>query len=312
MALDPQAKSVIEQFTKAQLPSYAAVGAVEARRIYRESRASLQPPKPELAAVEDRSVAGPHGAIPLRLYRPLGGSEEQDLPALVYFHGGGWTIGDLETHDIVCRTLAARAGCAVIAVDYRLAPENKFPTGLDDCWAATQWVLAEGGALGIDTGRIAVGGDSAGGNLAAAVALLARDAGVTLAYQLLIYPQLDLVCDAPSHGLFAEGYMLTRPSIAWFIGNYVRSAADITDWRASPLRAASLAGVAPAFIVTAGFDPLRDEGAAYAERLAKSGVPARHVPYDGMIHGFAGMGGVIDAANRMLAEAGKALAEALA
>ena len=135
---------------------------------------------------------------------------------------------------------------------------------------------------------------------------------MTLAYQLLIYPQLDLVCDTPSHSLFAEGYMLTRPAIAWFIGNYVRDAADIADWRASPLRAPSLAGVAPAFIVTAGFDPLRDEGAAYAERLARSGVPARHVPYDGMIHGFAGMGGVIDAANRMLAEAGKALAEALA
>ncbi len=312
MTLDPQAKSVIEQFSRAQLPAYSAVGAVAARLLYRESRAPLTPPKPELAAVEDRRIDGPHGAVPLRLYRPGGGAAEQELPALVYFHGGGWTIGDLDTHDVICRTLAATAGCAVVAVDYRLAPEHKFPQGLDDCWAATQWVAAEGGALGIDTSRVAVGGDSAGGNLAAAVALLARDAGLALAYQLLIYPQLDLTCDKPSHSLFAEGYMLTRASIAWFIGNYVRSPADITDWRASPLHAASLAGVAPAFIVTAGFDPLRDEGAAYAERLAQSGVPARHVPYDGMIHGFAGMGKVIDAANRMLAEAGKALAEALA
>jgi acetyl esterase len=312
MALDPQAKSVIERLASAGLPAYSAVGAVEARRIYRTSRAPLAPPKPELAAIEDSSIAGPHGVIPLRLYRPLGSTVEQELPALIYFHGGGWTIGDLDTHDGICRTLAATAGCAVVAVDYRLAPEHKFPTGLDDCWAATQWLLAEGGGLGVDTGRVAVGGDSAGGNLAAAVALLARDAGVALAYQLLLYPQLDLVCDAPSHELFAEGYMLTRPAIAWFIGNYVRTPADVTDWRASPLRAASLAGVAPAFVVTAGFDPLRDEGAAYAERLASSGVPVRHVPYDGMIHGFAGMGGVIDAANRMLAEAGTALTEALA
>jgi acetyl esterase len=312
MTLDPQAKTVIEQLARAQLPAYPTVGAVEARRIYRESRAPLTPPKPELATIEDRRIDGPHGAIPLRHYRPHGGGEGGELPALVYFHGGGWTIGDLDTHDVICRTLAAAAGCAVVAVDYRLAPEHRFPVGLEDCWAATQWVLAEGGALGIDTGRVAVGGDSAGGNLAAAVALMARDAGMTLAYQLLIYPQLDLACDRPSHRLFAEGYMLTATSIAWFIGNYVRSVADIADWRASPLRAPSLAGVAPAFIVTAGFDPLRDEGAAYAERLAQSGVPARHAPYDGMIHGFAGMGRVIDAANRMLAEAGKALGEALA
>ncbi|MBV8652433.1 MAG: alpha/beta hydrolase [Alphaproteobacteria bacterium] len=312
MALDPQAKTVLEQFAKAQLPAYSAVGAVEARRLYRESRAPFIPPKPELALVEDRSIDGPHGAISIRFYRPLGGGEEPELPALVYFHGGGWTIGDLESHDVICRTLAATAGCAVVAVDYRLAPEHRFPVGLDDCWAALQWVIAEGGVLGIDTGRVAIGGDSAGGNLAAAVALMARDAGLTLAYQLLIYPQLDLACDKPSHTLFAEGYGLTRASIAWFIGNYVRSAADVADWRASPLRAPSLEGVAPAYVVTAGFDPLRDEGAAYAERLVEAGVPARHVPFDGMIHGFAGMGRVIDAANRMLAEAGKALAEALA
>jgi acetyl esterase len=197
-------------------------------------------------------------------------------------------------------------------VDYRLAPEHKFPAAVEDCWVATRWVREQGAAIGVDPGRIAVGGDSAGGNLAAVVALLARDADLPLAFQLLVYPATDFANDKPSHDLFAEGYMLTRTSIAWFSGNYLAGAADIADWRASPLRAASLAGVAPALVITAGFDPLRDEGKAYADRLAEAGVPVRYVCHDGMIHGFFGMTGTIDVARRAIDEAGAALAAAFA
>jgi acetyl esterase len=312
MALDKQAKEVIDIIAAAGRPGYQTMTAPEARLAYKETRGPLQAPAPEIAASVDRSIAGPGGTLALRLYRPIGSRPGEALPALVYFHGGGWTIGDLDTHDVICRRLANRASCAVISVDYRLAPEAKFPAAVEDCWAATRWVREQGASIGVDVRRIAVGGDSAGGNLAAVVALLARDAGLRLAFQLLIYPATDFANDKPSHDLFAEGYMLTRTSIAWFTGNYLAGPADIADWRASPLRAASLARVAPAFVVTAGFDPLRDEGKAYAERLTEAGVATRHASYDGMIHGFFGMTGKIDTARLAIDEAGAALAAAFA
>jgi acetyl esterase len=305
MALHPQVATLLDRMARSPLPPYHTVSPFVARRIYRDMRAVLAPKAPELPEV--RLLATQNYA--LRVYRPV---RDQTLPALVYFHGGGWTIGDLDTHDVICRLLANRAGCAVISVDYRRAPEDKFPAAVEDCWAATRWVREQGAAIGVDTRRVAVGGDSAGGNLAAVVALLARDAGLKLAFQLLVYPATDFANDKPSHDLFAEGYMLTRTSIAWFTGNYLAGPADIADWRASPLRAASLSGVAPAFVVTAGFDPLRDEGKAYAERLAEAGVPVRYASYEGMIHGFFGMTGKIDTARLAIDEAGAALAAAFA
>jgi len=226
-------------------------------------------------------------------------SDSQRLPALVFFHGGGWVIGDLETHDVVCRQVTAEAGVSVIAVDYRVAPEHKFPAAVDDAWAATRWIVAHAGELGIDAARIAVGGDSAGGNLAAVVALLARDAGAPrIGLQILTYPVTDLVSESQSYTDLADGYMLTRDSMRWFRAQYLAKEADAADWRVSPLRAPSLAGLPPALVITAGYDPLRDEGEAYARRLREAGVSVDAVCFGGMIHGFVPMGKLIETAFR--------------
>jgi len=312
MTLDRQARDVLDLIERAGRPGFQTMSASEARRVYRETRFPLQAAPPRIDSSTDRQIAGPGGRLVLRLYRPHGSRPDEALPALVYFHGGGWTIGDLDTHDVICRLLSNRARCAVIAVGYRLAPEDKFPAAVEDCWAATRWVRDEGAGIGVDPERIAVGGDSAGGNIAAVVALLARDADLKLVFQLLVYPATDLANDTPSHGLLAEGYLLTRPAITWFTGNYLARPEDAADWRASPLRAARLEGVAPALVVTAGFDPLRDEGKEYADRLAASGVPTRYVCYDGMIHGFFGMTGAVDMARRAIDGAGAALEAAFA
>jgi acetyl esterase len=224
----------------------------------------------------------------VRIYKPEG---RPPLPALVYFHGGGWVIGSLETHDGACRELANRIGCAVVSVDYRLAPESRYPAAAEDCYAATQWVAENAKALGVDAKRIAIGGDSAGGNLAAVVALMARDrGGPALRHQLLIYPVTDADFERASYRENAEGYLLTTKAMAWFWGHYVPELAQRQDGYAAPLRAKDLAGLPPAFVLTAEFDPLRDEGEAYAKRLAQAGVPTRLQRYDGAIHGFFAMG----------------------
>jgi acetyl esterase len=286
-ALDPQAKAVIDLIIK--------------------SPAST-PPAPTIGEVRELRADG----VPVRLYRPAGVPVSTPLPALVFFHGGGWVIGDLETHDVLCRQLTAGAGISVVNVDYRLAPEHKFPAAVDDAWAATRWVAAHGPEHGIDPGRLAVGGDSAGGNLAAVVALLARDHGAPpLALQLLTYPVTDVAAESTSYAEFADGFMLTRESMRWFIAHYLRGAQDALDWRVSPLRAPSLSGVAPALIVTAGFDPLRDEGEAYARRLREAGVRVDTICYGGMIHGFAPMGRLIESGNRAVAHAASSLRQAL-
>jgi acetyl esterase len=230
------------------------------------------------------------------------------LPALVYYHGGGWVVGDLDTHDALCRHLANGAGCAVLAVDYRLAPEHKFPAAVEDAWAALEWAAENAAALGIDRERLAVGGDSAGGNLAAIVSLMARNrGGPHLCYQLLLYPALDFGMHFDSYRRFAEGYLLTRATMAWFTDHYLARPAEIDDWRASPLRARDMTGLPPALIVTAGYDPLRDEGAAYARRLVESGVSICHRHYSGQLHGFLTMGKVVRAAGPALDEAAAAL-----
>ncbi len=232
---------------------------------------------------------------------------------LVFFHGGGWVIGDLETPDGTCRALANRAGCVVVSVDYRLAPENKFPAAPQDTYAATQWVAANAASIHVDPARIAVGGDSAGGNLAAVTAQMARDrGGPRLVFQLLVYPVIDGACDTASYRDNAEGYLLTKDMMRWFWNHYVRDAEDLFNPIASPLRARSLKGLPPALVQTAEFDPLRDEGEAYAAQLKQAGVPVRLTRYNGMIHGFFGMASVMDRAKTAIDEAGAALRSAFA
>jgi acetyl esterase len=258
------------------------------------------------------AAEGPAGPIPLRLYRGRGAEDRgRAQPALVYFHGGGWVIGDLESHDQVCRAIANAAKCIVVAVAYRLAPEHKFPAAVEDAIAATAWIAANAPRLGIDASRIAVGGDSAGGNLSAVVALDARDrGGPPLVFQFLIYPGADMAMNRPSHFRHADQLPLKRSTMQWFVAHYLRSAEDEADWRASPLRAASFKGLPPALVITAGFDPLSDEGEAYADALSKAGVPVVLERFEGQIHGFLNMGRIIAAAGRAVSLGASALERA--
>jgi acetyl esterase len=236
------------------------------------------------------------GPVALRAYRPQGANADEQLPALVYFHGGGWVIGDLDTHDVLCRQLANGARCAVYSVDYRLAPEHPFPAAVDDCIAATKFVAGR-------HQRIAVGGDSAGGNLATVVALHARDhGGPPIAYQLLIYPATDQRGQHPSIQRNGEGFLLTKKAIDYFQAQYLPRKTDLLDWRASPLLAKSRAGLPPAYVITAGYDPLVDEGREYAERMAREGVAVAYREYPDMVHGFILFGGVLDTANAAVSE----------
>ncbi len=312
MPLDVHAAKVLEMIRLSGRPPYETLAPAEARQFSRNARAVLAPEPPEMGAVRDIKI-GEGGAIPARLYRPLGSAPNAALPALIYFHGGGWVIGDLDTHDVVCRQIANGSGAAVVSVDYRLAPEHKFPAAVEDAIAATAWIAAHGATLGIDTARLAVGGDSAGGNLAAVVALDARDRnGPKLFQQTLIYPATESTMSHPSHERFAEGLLLTRPTMKWFLGHYLRGAEDLADWRVSPLRATSLANLPPALVLTAGYDPLCDEGEDYAARLAAAGVPVTRVRVEGVIHGFLTMGKLIPAANEAVAMIAAALKIAFA
>lgn len=310
--LDPQARALLDLMIERQVPPVHTLSAAEARRMYLERRFFTQPDPPAVAEV--RALAT-EGGVPLRLYRPpaAAGARPGPQPVLVYFHGGGWVIGDLETHDVLCRQLCLASGAAVVAVDYRLAPEHRFPAAVDDCVAATRWLRREAAALGLDATRLAVGGDSAGGNLAAVVCLTLRDAGEPLpAFQLLIYPGTDMRAVAPSHTTNAQGYLLTADSIAYYRGHYTPDPAQWSDWRASPLLAAEHARLAPALVLTAGFDPLRDEGRQYADALSAAGTPAQYICFERQIHGFITMTRVLDEARSAVALCGAVLAEALA
>ena len=316
--LHPQARALLDFIEARGIPPTHTLSPAEARAFYRERRSVTQPLPPEVALVRELQADGPRGAIPLRLYRPLGASDAAALPVLVYFHGGGWVIGDLDTHDTLCRELANGAGCAVVAVDYRMGPEHHFPAAVDDCIAATRWVHAQAGALQLDATRLAVGGDSAGGNLAAVVAIAARDGGidaaapVPIAWQLLIYPATDQHRSAPSHATNGQGYLLTSDTMDYFTGHYIADPAQYRDWRASPLLHPDLSRLPPALVLTAGYDPLRDEGAAYAEKLTAAGNRASYVCFERQIHGFITMGKVIDEANTAVALCAAELKRALA
>ncbi len=255
----------------------------EARATAAASAELIGPALP-VAEIRDLTALGPGGEIPLRLYRPDSG---QPCPALVYLHGGGWVLGDIPTHEKLCTEIVQGAGCAVVSVDYRLAPEHKFPAAADDAFAAMQWVMAQAEELGIDGQRVAVGGDSAGGNLAAAACLMAKDRQETMPVcQVLVYPITDCDFDTPSYRENAEGYLLTRSTMDWFWQCYVDSDTDMLHPYASPMRAEDLSGLPPALVITAEYDPLRDEAEAYAERLQGAGVPTTLTRYDGMIHAF--------------------------
>lgn len=296
MTLDPDALLVLDMIRVANRPPFETLSPAEAREAYANSRTVLQPPPEDVAQVRDLAAPGPGGDIPLRLYRGIGAAADETLPVLVYYHGGGWLLGDLDSHDGVCRRFANAARCCVVSVDYRMAPEHKFPACVDDCAAATRWVVAQAGALRIDPARVAVGGDSAGGNLAAVMALLARDGALPpLAFQLLIYPATDMMATSVSAQTINEGVPLTSKTMRWFIDHYMRSAADARDWRASPLRAADLSGTAPALVLTCACDPLCDEGVAYAQRLEREGVRVTHLHFSDQIHGFMTMGRIIRA-----------------
>lgn len=304
--LDPQARALIDLMIERGVPPAHTLSPAEARRLYRERRAFTQPEPPLVAEVRDMAMPGPGGPLPLRLYRPRPAPEV--LPLLVYFHGGGWTIGDLDTHDVLCRQLALAGECAVLAVDYRLAPESRFPAAVDDCVAATRWARSEAIALALDPRRIAVGGDSAGGNLAAVVCIVERDAGVpALAAQLLVYPATDMRALAPSHQTNAQGYLLTADSIAYYRGHYIPERSGWSDWRASPLLAAELSRLPPALVLTAGFDPLRDEGRQYADALSAAGNRVQYVCFERQVHGFITMSRVLDEAESAVELCGAAL-----
>jgi acetyl esterase len=311
--LHPQAQAWLDFLKARDVPPTHTLSVADARRFYRDRRSVTQPAPPDVASVRELSADGPHGAIPLRLYRPIGSDAAAELPVLVYYHGGGWVIGDLETHDTLCRELANGAGCAVVAVDYRLGPENRFPAAVDDCIAATRWVRTNATELGVDPACLAVGGDSAGGNLAAVVTITLRDAGdPPIAFQLLIYPATDMRRNAPSHTSNGQGYVLTSDTITYFHDHYIDDAAHDLDWRASPLLHPDLSRLPPAFVLTAGFDPLRDEGLAYADALAAAGNPTTYVCFDRQIHGFILMGKVLDEAHSAVALCASELRRAFA
>jgi acetyl esterase len=295
MALDPQARALLDQL--------AALGAPplheqtpEVARATMAAGYALRPPGEDVDRVENLAIPGPNGPIPLRIYAP---QSSRALPIVVYYHGGGWVIGDLDYQDTACRYIANHTPACVVSVDYRLAPEHKFPAPFDDSYTALEWVAANAPSIGGDAGRIAVAGDSAGGNLAAAVAIKARDAGgPALAHQLLVYPVTNYSYDTPSYSENAEGYLLTRDAMRWFWDHYLNTAGEGADVRASPLRVADAAGLPSATVITAGFDPLRDEGRAYAERLRAAGVPVRHSNYESMIHGFYALAHVLEEGRR--------------
>jgi acetyl esterase len=296
--LHPQILKVIEAMQRAGLKPIEALSPDEARRQMEETAKSRKAEPLPVGRVEDRAIPGPAGPIRVRLYWPEGSGPGtgDTVPSIAYYHGGGHVIGSLDTHDLIARNLCHGAGALVVSVDYRMGPEHKFPAAVEDSFAALEWLHANAASLGADPERLGVHGDSAGGNLAAVVALIARDrGGPRLLLQSLVYPVADYTLSAPSYQTYAEGYgLLTRAAMQWFQLHYLRNPAEAEDWRASPLRAPNLAGVAPAVIVTAECDVLHDDGANYAEALRRAGVPVEYREYPGMIHAFFGMVPVVD------------------
>ena len=301
-------RSVLERMARAGQPPLHTLTPAQARVAYEIGSGVLEVPKALLPRVEDFHIPARDGAeLPARLYAP---SLDAGLPLLLYLHGGGFTIGSIATHDTLCRELARLAGCMVVSLDYRLAPQHRFPTASNDAWDALQWLAAHGALLGADPARLAVGGDSAGGTLAAVCAILARDAQLPLALQLLFYPGCAAHQDTPSHTTFARGLVLEAPAIDWFFGHYVHSRDEREDWRFAPLLAPDVDGVAPAWIGLAECDPLVDEGVDYGDKLRAAAVPVDLEIYRGVTHEFIKMGRAIAEARTAHGDAARALRQA--
>jgi acetyl esterase/lipase len=312
MPLDPAAKNLLDLLVAAGRPKVWQVSPPEAREGIRALAEAADVKDAPIGRVENATLPGPAGALPYRSYTPVDAGPEP-LPAIVYFHGGGFVIGDLDTHEGLCRMLANASGCRVISVEYRLAPEHKFPAAVEDAHAAVCWVADHARELGIDKDHIAVGGDSAGGNLSAVVCQLIKErGGPKLALQLLLYPATESGVETPSRLALAEGYLLEKKSIEWFFQQYVASGTDPIDPRLSPLLATDLSGLPPAHIHTAEFDPLVDEGKAYAQKLAAAGIAVEYTCHPGMIHHFFCLGGAIPYARTAIANAGAAIKQTLA
>jgi acetyl esterase len=320
MAVTPEVRGILNMIELASNGPIEQQTPEQVRDGYARLAAMMS--REDVASVSDRSVPTPDGDVPVRVYVPLGDvgdvgdGDGGPRPVLVYLHGGGWTIGSVETHDNTCRSLANGSGAVVVSVDYRLAPEHPYPAALDDCEAAVRWVADNAGDLGVDPARLAIGGDSAGGNLAAVLAQRLRDGGPTIRFQLLVYPAVDMTLAHPSIEENAEGYFLTKGAMVWFGTNYLGSAAvdiDRTDPRVSPLLAPpeALAGLPPALVITAEYDPLRDEGEAYAAALRAAGVEATATRYDGVIHAFFQLPDIVPEGKAAIDEACTALRRAL-
>ena len=298
--LDPQAQALMQLMIEKGVPPVYTLTPTEARESYRSRRTFTQPDAAEVFKVNDKVALANGLNVPVRVYHPPAAQTQKNLPGLVYLHGGGWTIGDLDTHDVLCRSLCLEAEVVVVSVDYRMGPEHKFPAAYEDTLAAFNWTVSHAESLGIDPQRLAIGGDSAGGNLSAAACIGLRDnpeVAVQPAYQLLIYPATIMWQDTPSYHANGKDYMLTKESIAYYTDNYLSRREDAKDWRASPQFANSHKNLPPAFVMTAGFDPLRDEGLMYADALSKAGVSTQYVCFERQIHGFITMGRVMQEAN---------------
>jgi acetyl esterase len=301
MPFDPQVQAIHDRLEREQAPRLYTRPIEDARAADVADAIAAAGTGEPVAEVRDLTIPGPAGALPVRVYRPAGPGP---WPVLVYFFGGGWSLGTLDTSDGICRTLANLAQCVTVAVGYRLAPEHKFPAAVHDCYAGTAWVAAHAAELGADAARLAVGGDSSGGNLAAAVTLLARDrSGPAIAHQLLVYPNTDYQSGTASMRELDDPHFFNPKSVEWYWGLYLAEPGDGADPLASPLRSADLSGLPPATVITAEYDPLRDEGELYAARLRQEGVPAEVTRYDGMMHGFFTMVGTLDVARKAAEQA---------
>ncbi|MFM0195911.1 alpha/beta hydrolase [Paraburkholderia strydomiana] len=315
MPLNPKIEQVLDMIARAKRPKLHEMTAQAARALYEKSAPILEIASAPMFAVEDLRIPTRDGAtIRARLYQAVEPSWAEPAPALIYYHGGGFTVGSVDTHDALCRMFARDGKCTVLSVDYRLAPEHKFPTAVNDAFDALVWLHAHAAEFGIDAGRLAVGGDSAGGTLATVCAVLARDAGIALSLQLLIYPGTTGYQDTDSHSRLADGFLLSGETIQWFFDQYVREASDRDDWRFAPLDgtrgAPEFGGLAPAWVATAEYDPLSDEGDAYAKKLRDHGNEVTLRRYPGMIHEFFKMGGFVPDVAHAHAEAAAALRRA--